>query len=245
MPLKSFFLNLLFPLECLACHQEGSWLCASCFQKLKFNDTNKKYNLFTPNITKVFIAGDYDDPLLATLIKKFKYNFNSSLGPTLALFLIDFWKKIINEQGLIDKKGLINNKDSINGKNPINGQFNFLMAPASSFLIIPIPLSKKRRRWRGFNQAEILAQNFEKTFNYTLNLQLKRNKHQKPQASLNENERAENIKNAFVWSGDNLKDKNIILIDDVVTTGATLNEAAKILKLAGANKIYALVLAKG
>ena len=82
-------------------------------------------------------------------------------------------------------------------------------------------------------------------FNYKLNLDLKRPQQQKPQATLNESERLKNIKSAFVWRGENLTGQKIILLDDVITTGATLNEAARILKIAGAKEIYALVLAKG
>ena len=66
-----------------------------------------------------------------------------------------------------------------------------------------------------------------------------------PQATLNESERQKNIKSAFTWTGKSLNGRTIILIDDVITTGATLNEAALVLKMAGAHKVYALVLAKG
>ena len=74
-------------------------------------------------------------------------------------------------------------------------------------------------------------------------LDLKKIKNTKAQSNLNESERAKNIKDCFVWSGENLKDKIIILLDDVVTTGATLNEARKILRKAGARKVIAFTVA--
>jgi ComF family protein len=112
-------------------------------------------------------------------------------------------------------------------------------------LLIPIPLSKKRLLWRGFNQSEILARELVTAFNYSISHDLKRNKYSRPQAELSEQERLNNIKDSFFWAGTALEGKTIILIDDVITTGATLNEAALTLKKYGAGKIYGLVLAKG
>jgi competence protein ComFC len=229
--LKSFFLNLLFPIECLGCHREGSWLCDACFKKLNFGSDEKKHHLAIPDLDKIFIAGDYDDQLLATAIKKFKYNFVSSLGPILARFLIIFWsgQKLLNERLLISANELANQNSGL----------------SSPPLVVPIPLSKKRQRWRGFNQAEILARELSAHFSYDLNLNLKRVKHKKPQTELSELERLNNVHGIFVWTGANLNNQTIILIDDVVTTGATLNEVARILKAAGAGQVYGLVLAKG
>ncbi|MFA7088136.1 MAG: ComF family protein [Patescibacteria group bacterium] len=215
--LKSFFLNLLFPVRCLNCGNEGSWLCQKCFRRLSFADRKRKNNLIIPNLKKIFIAGDYDDKLLAELIKKFKYNFLPEIGKILGRFLIMSWQSVLADR-LIEEKKII---------------------------LIPIPLSSKRLRWRGFNQAEILAQELADYFSYPISLGLKRTKHHKPQAELAETKRLINVQNAFSWAGDNLEDWNIVLIDDVATTGATLNEAAKTLKISGAKNIYGLVVAKG
>ncbi|MEI6529761.1 MAG: ComF family protein [Candidatus Falkowbacteria bacterium] len=225
--MSKFFLDLLFPLECLNCQTEGNYLCTPCFQKIKTStkseQTGAKTNLQIPELNEIYIAGDYEDKILSKLIIKYKYNFLSPLGKILADFLINFWNSLE------------------------------IPWPRETLLIIPIPLSKKRLRWRGFNQAEILAREFctyykilnNELFDCELNLDLKRQKHRSPQANLNEAERLINIKSAFAWKGKNLSGQNIILIDDVTTTGATLNEAAKTLRTAGANKVYALVLAKG
>lgn len=246
MSLKSFFLNLLFPIECLGCRREGFWLCETCFRKLNFGSQDKHYNLSIPNLTKIFIAGDYDDSLLAEAIKKFKYNFIAALGEILGRFLILYWsgQKFLVEQNLREdyKKTTDRKKcEQLIIANPA-GAANQNSAIS---LIVPLPLSKKRWRWRGFNQAEILGRELNAHFLYDLSLELKRAKHQKPQASLGEDERAENIKNAFIWTGADLSGRTIILVDDIVTTGATLNEAARVLKAAGAKRVYGLVLAKG
>lgn len=217
MSLKTFILNLLFPIECLNCKIEGFWLCEKCYRALKFTD--KKYILKIPFLDGLFIAGDYDDKIIAELIKKLKFNFIDNLAPILGRFLSSFWSGIIfSRPDLSDYKKI---------------------------LLIPLPLSKKRKKWRGFNQAEIIARAFNADYDYEINNDLKKTKNKKPQSSLNEAERAKNIKNCFTFEGENIKDKTIILIDDVVTTGSTLNEAARILKEAGAIKIYGLVVAKG
>jgi len=229
---KSCLLNLLFPAECFSCRQEGGWLCSQCFARLKFNDQNQNYNLVVPVLSGIFIAGDYDDRLLAELIKKFKYHFFSILGEPLGRFLISFWsQQLARAEGSNSarKSRLAPNKDF----------------PARAPLLIPVPLSKKRLRWRGFNQADILARELSTHFGYDMNASLRRVRHQAPQATLSEKERLDNMKNAFAWSGELLDGRTIILIDDVATTGATLNEAALTLCKAGAVKIYGLVLAKG
>ena len=219
--IRGFILDILFPIECLNCHLEGEYLCKKCFRQIKFNDNTDleraRQNLKASDLEKIFIAGNYEDKLLQNLIKKYKYGFIKPLGEILARFLITFWNFQNDSQNKI---------------------------PAS-LLIIPIPLADKRFRWRGFNQAEILAQEFSRHFNYGLNLNLKRQGKQAPQAKLNEAERLNNIQGVFSWTGKNLLGQDILLIDDVVTTGATLNEAARVLKEAGASSIYALVLAKG
>jgi len=217
MGLKSFLLDLLFPVECLGCRQESVWLCPACCKKLKFGTEYKTLNLTTPFLDRVFIAGDYDDPLLKELIKKFKYDFLTALSQPLGKFLILFWQ----------------------------GQLALIDPLPDKTLLIPVPLTKKRLRWRGFNQAEMLARELSAAFPYALRQDLKRQKYSRPQAGLSETERALNIKQAFFWSGDTLNGRTIILLDDVITTGATLSEAARVLKEAGAARIYALVLAKG
>ena len=165
---------------------------------------------------------------MADLIKKLKFNFVDDIAPILGRFLSLYWSGIILNNPVLKNSGLINNR-----------------MDDSLIYLSPLPLSKNRQNWRGFNQSELIAKSFNEDYNYKINYDLKRIKDTKVQSSLNEKERAENIKNCFVWAGQDLKDKVIILVDDVITTGATLNEAARILKDSGAKKVYGLIVAKG
>ncbi len=113
-------------------------------------------------------------------------------------------------------------------------------------IIIPVPLSDRRLRTRGFNQAELMAVAITKRLPFIVeNRHLKRIKHKTPQAKLGEEKRKKNVFNCYSWSGKDLNGKSVILIDDVATTGATLNECARILKENGAGEVWGLVAAKG
>lgn len=112
-------------------------------------------------------------------------------------------------------------------------------------VLIPIPLSKERLSQRGFNQSLMLAQQLSR--HQTQSQTLLRLKNTVPQSSLKRSQRLTNLTGAFAVSplkAAQLRGKNILLIDDVVTSGATLNFAARVLKQAGANHVGALVLAK-
>lgn len=109
-------------------------------------------------------------------------------------------------------------------------------------LIVPIPIHRLRLLKRSYNQSVWLCHELSKLINKPYSsFILKRIKHTKPQAGLNFQQRQKNQKNAFAVKG-NVEDKNIILIDDVYTTGATLNECAKLLKKHGAKSVGVLTL---
>lgn len=111
--------------------------------------------------------------------------------------------------------------------------------------IVPIPLHKSRQREREFNQAQLLGQEIGKEFNKeVLADALIRSKQTKTQTELTKDERRKNVEKSFyVSSPAQIKDANLLLIDDVLTTAATANEASKSLKNAGAKKIILLTLA--
>ena len=111
--------------------------------------------------------------------------------------------------------------------------------------VIPIPLHKSRQREREFNQAEILSQEVAREFNKkALTDILIRIKPTKTQTELDFQERCQNVKESFsVTKPELIKGANLLLIDDVLTTGATTSEAAKCLKEAGAEKVLLLTLA--
>lgn len=113
--------------------------------------------------------------------------------------------------------------------------------------LVSIPLYPKRLRMRGFNQAQLLANSLGEKLNIKVNNKvLSRIKFSKPQVELRGGERRNNIRNSFVYNNsEEIKDKNIALIDDVSTTGATLFECSKILKTHGADIVWGIVLAHG
>ena len=112
------------------------------------------------------------------------------------------------------------------------------------WLIVPIPLSKKKLRHRGYNQAELIAR--EISSNIITNVLFKKF-HTKSQVEVKDREeRLANIIGSFeIKSPETIRGKKIILIDDVRTTGATLSEAKKVLRSAGAKKVVGVVVARG
>lgn len=118
----------------------------------------------------------------------------------------------------------------------------------TNLVLVPIPLHKRRKNWRGFNQAEVLGKliSKQKKWNFEQNL-LTRHLASKPQVKLYKKERLRNISGKFEVNKSaahrlQSTDSSIIIFDDVVTTGATLKEAIKVLKNAGFKKVIGLTL---
>src|SRR3989344_831392 len=214
---QGWILDLLFPIQCLSCSQEGEFICSNCLGKISLN-----HSIFYPqnsSLSGLLVVGSYRDPLLKEAIHKYKYDFIKDLAEPLA--------------GLMIKK--INDCPWFKENNA---------------LLVPVPLHKKRLRWRGLNQSELLCLEISKSLNIPLiNNFLIRTKHNLAQVKIkNTEQRKTNIKNTFQINLKNqieFKNKIIILIDDVLTTGATLEECAKTLKKAGLKEIWGLVLARG
>ena len=169
-----------------------------------------------PVLNNLLIVSYYQNPLVKQLIHRYKYDFVKDLARPLGQLMI---KKLAQQ----------------NLKNPV---------------LIPVPLHAKRLRWRGFNQSEELALIVSQRLNLpVINNALIRTKYTMPQAKIdNKEQRKVNIKNSFQINPDfkdNLKNKNIILIDDISTTGATIEQCAKTLKSLKPKAIYGLVIAKG
>ena len=112
-------------------------------------------------------------------------------------------------------------------------------------VICYVPMTKKAIRKRGFNQCEIMARNISYNTDIPISNCVIKSKHTKEQKTLSKDERKSNIKGVFnIKSSKDIKDKHVILIDDVVTTGATVDECKNILLKYGANKITVLTIAK-
>lgn len=111
--------------------------------------------------------------------------------------------------------------------------------------IIPVPLCDKRLKSRGYNQSELLAKEISNMLNISLNTEsLKRVKETPTQTKLDFIDRQMNMKDAFkVYKPKLIKDKAVLLIDDIYTTGATILECSKVLRKAGVKAIYCLTCA--
>jgi ComF family protein len=248
---RDFILDLIFPKECLGCGKDGFWLCPDCFKKLAFRETSscfacKKNNLFgefcprcRPDyfLDGIWIAGDYESPLLSRLIKNLKYHFAREIAPILGSFMSTYMRNIISFNP--DK---IQPKFEFDRTVPLENCFIDL----DKSLVMPVPLHKKREKWRGFNQSSLIAKTIAENFNIKFADQsLVRIKNNLPQVKFKEALRKSNIIDCFAWTGGKLSGQNIILVDDIATTGSTLNECAKVLKANGAKEVWGLVAAKG
>jgi len=112
--------------------------------------------------------------------------------------------------------------------------------------LVPVPLHQKRLRQRGYNQSHLLAQELGKLTNLpVVDDCLIRLRHAPPQARTSTvNERRSNVADAFTCRNQRLQDKQVLLIDDVSTSGATLDACAAALKAAGASSVWGLALAR-
>lgn len=112
--------------------------------------------------------------------------------------------------------------------------------------LIPVPIHPSRKRSRGYNQSELIARALSKLSGIPVNTKLiARIKKTLPQKNLNEQERQNNLKRAFKICQNDVKLNTIVIIDDIFTTGSTINEMAAVLQEAGIRKIYFMTLAVG
>jgi ComF family protein len=241
------FFNILFPKSCLFCQKEGSFLCEDCqatFEILEqdFCLCKKPKILLSPGKCKncqprklqgLYFSFFYDEnPKIKRLIKTFKYEpCLKELAKPLASLLTRYLLLKERVPGF-PHLAFVLEKD--------RGQQKTKIA------LIPIPLDKQRLRWRGFNQAEELAKLLGVQFEIPLIPDcLLKIKKTLPQKELSEKQRRENLKNVFlVRDKEKIRGKKIFLIDDIYTTGATMEEAAKVLRKAGAKEVWGLVIAR-
>jgi len=233
MNIFSKLLDIIFPNKCINCFvytHNQQLLCSNCFKQININTnficfkchTNIKIteiHCSDTNLNSILCCLDYQNQLVKELIHNFKYQKLKSLQ--------NIFEQILNIS-------LENYKEYFN---------------ENEYIIIPVPLHPLKQRIRGFNQSEILSNSISKILNLkSYNNILIRFKNNSPQANQTDiSKRKENAKNIFKIN-ENLKhlinNKNIILVDDVFTTGSTLNECAKILKQNNANTIISICLAR-
>ena len=208
-------LNVAFPINCVSCGIPDSDFCLSCLAKAPSAERE--------TAEWIFPMYDYRHPPIKKSLWLLKYKNRKGLA---VIFAEVLHGRILEE--LSDLTLMENFNDSI---------------------LIPIPLSKKRYRKRGYNQAELICKelvNLDKGENFTIESNvLIKTKETEHQAHIKDrNKRLKNLSGTFgVKNGESIKERNIILIDDITTTGATLEEAKKVLKEAGARKIIAFTVA--
>lgn len=214
--LKSL-LEAFFPFRCHACKKccdFGVVLCDDCKRKLKGVISEPKLVSDTISDFDIYTMSSYDS-FAADMVKIIKYKPSKKLAKVLG--------KMCAEQG---------------------GLKSFLRPDD---VLVPVPMHKKRLDERGFNQAAVIAEQYAEAAGCHLSPAIVRSRFTKPQASCDETERMHNLENAFALNPDIERSafigKRFILIDDVATTGTTLEKCSAPLKSLGASEIIALVVA--
>lgn len=236
MKIKNLILDILFPKFCLGCGKEGKYICDKCklfvsetmpvcpvcYKSSFFGETHsdclRKYGL--DGLTSIW---DYDG-LIKKIIYMIKYD-----GLTHAIDeCVESSFKLIAED--------------------INRFYSFLSFLSSdNGCITYVPMHIKKEKKRGFNQAEIIAKKIGKVSSRRVVSLLRKTIDTKNQTKLDREERLENIKNCFQFcdNWDKLSlSQNLILVDDVFTSGATMKECCKVLKQAGIKKVWGFTLAR-
>lgn len=224
---------MLFPRKCLGCGKEGAYFCAGCLNLVSelnedicpvcerpsiggwtHHSCQKTLNL--DGLTSVFAYKG----LVKKAIVQLKYRFVFDLASDLVELFLSFSGERDGFRQVCRKNDLC---------------------------LVPVPLHPRRKRWRGFNQSELLGKIIAKNLGIGFAPDiLIRVKNTTPQMQLGEKERRVNIQGAFRLSPNILVSQypNVLLFDDVWTTGATLKETAKILKQGGVTTVWGLTLAR-
>lgn len=234
-----FLFDLFFPKKCLNCGNFGSFLCLPCLKILPTHLNQHCPHCLRENthgalcdlcrqfpqvlnfwkIDRLFVVSPYvQSSLLQTVIKTMKYHNAYPLATLMGEWMAtDFRTK--NSEIKVD---------------------------SNNVLVAPVPLHRLREKTRGYNQSHFLAQAVSEALHCPIWEGLERIRNTHPQAELSRKERLKNVENAFILKEKiNLLNKKVILIDDVCSTGATLNACAVPLRAAGVKEIGGLVLGRG
>lgn len=219
-------LDLLFPKRCVSCGKFGAYICSECFSKIEFVDKPVCPYCERPAFSGRAHPGCLKKYGLDGLVVVCRYR-----GPVRAAIVKIKYKWVWDiEKVLVD----------LIAENL--WKFDFPKDAA----LVPVPLYPRRKRWRGFNQAELLARDLSKRFKHPFVDLLVRKKATRPQVELASEARKKNVLGAFALRpSQHPKGKSYILVDDVFTTGATMSECAKVLKRAGADEVWAMAVALG
>jgi ComF family protein len=242
--IKNLILDIFFPKFCFNCEKEGDYLCQDCQELLEISGFHRNYS--TQNLDDLYFAVDYKNPLIKKLIQRFKYEpFVKKLAKSLSYLIITHFQLMDNKPNFLPQPEPQRRVEK--NEHVLREALDPRTSNGADFILIPVPLDKKRLRWRGFNQAEELSKELDGFFRVPLILNcLIKIKETFPQIKLSDKERKENVRGVFLIKDRELiKNKNILLVDDVYTTGATMEECAIVLKKAGAKDIIGVVVARG
>lgn len=238
--IKNIF-DFILPRECVVCfsHLRDSkrdFICNDCLNKIEAVQYPYCKVCGRPFISKETL--EYSPEHLCFKCREKRFYFNSARAAGVYSGIL---KELIHIYKFQKKRALGKLLSEIMITN-LNNRFEKIDFDT----IIPVPLHKKRLRERGFDQSLLLGINIGKQLEIPiLTDNLIRYRDTKPQLELKVNERFKNVRDAFKVIGkEKIKDKNILLIDDVFTTGATVNECSRILKKEGARKVDVFVLSR-
>ncbi len=219
-------LDLLYPKKCLNCGRAGDYLCRRCLKEIPWHETTICL------VCGKRAIGGYSHPIC---LKKWGLDRAILLahyqGPVRKLIQGLKYRRLTSESKLLVDL-IVSRLD----KKELKG-----------FVVTAVPLHFLRQIDRGFNQSELLARGLAGRLNlrYRDDL-LYRQRKTKSQVTLSKLERSENVRHAF--AADNreaIKGAKILIVDDVITSGVTVRECAKVLKRSGATEVWALALAHG
>lgn len=223
-------LDTLYPPRCAACALVGcdGW-CEECAERIPYLPLPVCARCGTPVSPEGFCTSCLVHPIVPEAVRavaryqgvvraaihRFKYEGRPSLAPALAELLIQGWQTPLTE--------------------PLH----------LAEVVLPLPIHPWRERERGFNQSLLLAREFCRSTGLPLvSGALERVTYHQPQVGLGATERQENVRGAFrVVQPEPIAGKSVLLLDDVWTTGSTLNEATRALQAAGARQVFAYTVA--
>lgn len=222
--------KLLFPERCVHCRGWGNYLCANCWSGINFLRKQR-----CPGCQKAVVLGLYDHGCSYRSYLDQLYSIGWYRG-VLRSLLREFKFKSVRDLRKVVKEliaGTVAAED---------------ISVWDGALVSYVPLHQRRLGERGYNQSRIIAQVFSRVMGFNLRPLLKRTRNTQRQARLSKRERRKNIKGAFscLQGPDGKTYPRIILVDDVYTTGSTLQECAKVLKRFGfAEQVFGFTLARG
>jgi len=223
MKLVNFCLDLIFPKRCI-CGMWDTVLCPNCIKKIACNKTQTC-------------------PICKKISKNGKVCSTCRPKTTLTGVMIfgeheGILKKLIWRYKYEFIRDLSEPLASL-----VCTKFGSFLS-SKRFLITFVPISKRRLRFRGYNQSELLARDIAAKLNLAEKALLKRTGRGKPQVGLTRAERIRNLKNQIQAFDTDISNKKVLVVDDVYTSGTTLDECAKVLREKGYKEIWGLVLSR-